>query len=155
MSRASRRLRTPLTVKTAAKAAVSSGEESGMESSSAAGSGGLCRRWLKHSASVRLSVGPSTTISSSSSGILSLGLAPMVTEKRQRHRNVIATTTSTVTVASPSTVAANRKSVGSQFDEYARHHSNSFSINTISSKRIDAPHVSGRLHLQPRRYVRF
>ncbi|VUZ50370.1 unnamed protein product [Hymenolepis diminuta] len=151
VSRVSRRLRTPLTVKTAAKAAVSSGEESGMESGSGAGSGGLCRRWLKHSASVRLSVGPSTTISGNNSGMLSPGLAPMVTEKRQRHRNVIATTTSTVTVASPSTVAANRKSVGSQFDEYARHHSNSFSINTISSKRIDASHVSGRLHLQPRR----
>nr|CDS33338.1 Microtubule-associated serine/threonine-protein kinase [Hymenolepis microstoma] len=149
VSRASRRLRTPLTVKTtAAKATVSSGEESGLESGSGAGSGGLCRRWLKHSASIRLPVCPSA---SSSSGIPSPGLAPMVIERRQRHRNVIDTSKSNITPASPSTITSNQKSMGSPLDEYARHHSNSFSMSSISGKRTEATHVSGRLHPQPRR----
>ncbi|VDN98505.1 unnamed protein product [Rodentolepis nana] len=147
VSRASRRLKTPLTVKTtaAAKAAVSSGEESGLESVSGAGSGGLCRRWLKHSASTRLPVCPST---SSSSGIPSPGLAPMVTERRQRHRNAIDTSKSNVIAASPPTVTSIQKSTGSPLDEYSRHHSNSFSI---SGKRTEAAHVSSRFHPQPRR----
>lgn len=145
VSRASRRLKTPLITKTAAaRAAASSGEESGMESG---GGGGICRQWLKHATSAssgHIRGGASIA----NSGMLSLGPAPIVTERRQRHRHLVSTTTTTAMTASAS--STNRKLIESQLEEYELHHSQSYSIPSTSSKIIDA---TSRLHLQPRRYV--